>query len=144
MNLIVKHYQKEAAHKILREHWYIAQWKLQTSFMNGLKGFYHTLKLKRYLRTRHVCFRNWRKPSVHRHASSKHPLFATRIEHCSSLTQSLPNSWAVDMFFFQFNRICLRKVNKFVIFHFKKQVKFVYLFLVVFDLHGKQLSLCIT
>lgn len=47
-----------------------------------------------YSRTRQVCFLNWRNPSVHRHAPSRHPLFATRIEHCSSFTQSLPRSCA--------------------------------------------------
>lgn len=47
-----------------------------------------------YSRTRHVCLRNWRNPSVHRQAPSRHPLLATRIEHCSSFTQSLPKSWA--------------------------------------------------
>lgn len=47
-----------------------------------------------YSRTRQVCFLNWRNPSVHRHAPSRHPLLATRIEHCSSFTQSLPRSCA--------------------------------------------------
>lgn len=42
-----------------------------------------------------MCFLNCRNPSVHRHAPSKHPLLATRIEHCSSFTQSLPKSCAV-------------------------------------------------
>lgn len=50
----------------------------------------------RYSRTRHVCLRNCRNPSVHRQAPSKHPLLATRIEQCSSFKQSLPKSWAEE------------------------------------------------
>lgn len=45
-----------------------------------------------YLRTRHVCLRYCRNPSVHRHAPSRQPLLATRIEHCSSFMQSFPKS----------------------------------------------------
>ena len=52
-----------------------------------------------YLRTRHVCLRYCRNPSVHRHAPSRQPLLATRIEHCSSFMQSFPKSWAEKLKF---------------------------------------------
>lgn len=47
-----------------------------------------------YSRDKHVCFLNCKKPSSHRHAPAKQLLFATLIEHCSGIIQSLPSSCA--------------------------------------------------
>lgn len=49
---------------------------------------------RKYLRDKHVCFRNGKNPSSHWQAPPRHSLFATFIEHCSVMTQSFPRSWA--------------------------------------------------